>query len=788
MRLSDYFQIIRPEYVYLKLTPTNSIRNYNSDKIAKAVHTLFKKVNQRIRKLEGRIFFEAPSKVSYYIYIENTKVEFYFIIPKLYLSLFKEKIQDTWKAITITQVDTIPIFTQNALKYYLTYSKEDALSLSIDRRTNTLLSSNLNVIDVMEEGDRIGIFYNFIPTNQKIFKAEYKNTLNRVNNNHPVDRQKLSFGYGGKMLLISVLKLLEMLTDTMTEALGGKVQSKHQSMSIFEVAVAQMNKREASAATKAKKDKVVLESQIIVMSESKDNTRKNNNAIATCEGFKSISEEGGNDLIYRKYKDNKSFAIFRKNKYNTVNLLNLRLNGIESNKISVDECQNFLSLPGRELLEEHGCIEKIDTYESEVPEELQQGVMCIGDNTFKGKKTKAYLTTDKEYKNLTLVVIGPTRAGKTTLFQNLNKDALDNHECNIALDFVSECEFSNEISEVIPQNKVLTIKYTDYDSIQGLGYNEIKITPSDDIFTAYNKAKIQTSQLMTLVNSINTDDKSLAPKMERYLESAALITFISNGAINDVFKVLQNHRDRHEYINKIPDNQKENLEEYVMSLEELDELEKKQGFVVGTKHYLITGIMDRLSKLKRNSYMEMALKKNCDNNINLVEEIEKAQLIKIQMPDSAFFTQTEKDIVSTYWSTKIWLALQIRKMQIPDRSKHTKVNLYIDEIYQVNNTEEFWTTKLSQMAKFGCKMIISCHHLEQLKIIRNELKSANASYMMIAGCDEKNFKEMANLLYPYQLEDLLNLKRFQSLNLIKYEQGYAKFITLLPPEIKKRKR
>lgn len=36
---------------------------------------------------------------------------------------------------------------------------------------------------------------------------------------------------------------------------------------------------------------------------------------------------------------------------------------------------------------------------------------------------------------------------------------------------------------------------------------------------------------------------------------------------------------------------------------------------------------------------------------------------------------------------------------------------------------------------------------------------------------------------PYELEDVLNLKRFHSLNLIKYEGGYAKFITKLPKPI-----
>ena len=119
---------------------------------------------------------------------------------------------------------------------------------------------------------------------------------------------------------------------------------------------------------------------------------------------------------------------------------------------------------------------------------------------------------------------------------------------------------------------------------------------------------------------------------------------------------------------------------------------------------------------------------------------------------------------------------------VPDRSKRVKVNLVIDELYQVPQAQRLLKDKLSQLAKFDCKTIISCHYLGQIPIIRNELKAANTSYMIISGCDKDNFKELKEELSPYELEDVLNLKRYHSLNLIKYEGGYAKFITkLLPP-------
>jgi hypothetical protein len=247
---------------------------------------------------------------------------------------------------------------------------------------------------------------------------------------------------------------------------------------------------------------------------------------------------------------------------------------------------------------------------------------------------------------------------------------------------------------------------------------------------------------------------------------------------------------RHAFINKVPKQQLENLTEYIGSLNELDDYKdqkvKEDGVttsypqLIGTKEHLITGVIDRLNKLKANTFMEMMLKKSTDGNIDLSKELQKNQLITIRMPETMFSTDGERDVYTTYWITKLWLALQVRGQQIPDRKKLTKVNIVFDELYQVQNTEKFLTEKLSRLAKFAAKPIISCHYLNQIKHIRDELRSANASYMLISGCDKKNFNELKDELAPFELEDLLRLPRFRSLNLLKNKNGYARFITTLP--------
>jgi hypothetical protein len=153
------------------------------------------------------------------------------------------------------------------------------------------------------------------------------------------------------------------------------------------------------------------------------------------------------------------------------------------------------------------------------------------------------------------------------------------------------------------------------------------------------------------------------------------------------------------------------------------------------------------------------------------------------MPEDMFNTDVERDVYTTYWVSKVWLALQIRASLIRDKDKRKTVNLIIDELYQVENTEVFLSKKLNRFSKFRLKPIVSCHYLGQLKQMKKELSGANASYMLLSGCDKDNFNELKDELYPYSVDDLLRLPEHHSLNLIKNKTGYGRFITKLPAPV-----
>jgi hypothetical protein len=776
IKLSDYINVVKPSYVYLRLTPNNSIRNQSTHKIAKSIASIYRNLTQNIRKENAKVIkalgreflfgtkysVELASKVAYYVYIEKKKVEFYFVIPQSYLSLIKEKISDSWSNITVKVVADIPSFSESATKYSLAYTKENALSLATDRRNDDLLRSKLNVVDVMEEGDKVGVFYNFMPTTQFTWRSTYEATIRKVKRNLPTDRNKMGAGYAFKTIVGVVSALFDDIGDVLG---GGKGKRKDSEYNALEGLIERLNGgKQISDATRKKATATVLDSQIVVMSESDDKLRQRNNARSIAQSFETITED--NRLAPKPLRKPFKFTDYS-------------IAGAEVNKVGDEEAQNFIAMAGRDILERYNFIEKVETQETEVPEDLQSGYMRLGVTTHRGTKQPAYLTTDKEYKNLSLVVIGPQRSGKTTLFGNLTKDAIDNGECVIIFDFIENCEMSSQVASLFPKDKVLNIECDDSSKAQGLGYNEVRI--SDDPWKQYTNAKMQTTQLMDLINGVNTDDKRLAPKMERFLESASNVVFISGGSIKDVFEVLTDTNTRHQFIGKVPKTQLGYLGKYIDSLAELDDYDK-DGMLRGTKLDRIVGIIDRLSKLEHNPFMELMLQKSTEGNIDLVAEIEKNQLICIKMPEDMFNTDTERDIYTTYWISKVWLALQVRASLIP-KDKRKTVNLIIDELYQIENTEAYLSAKLNRLSKFRLKPIVSCHYLDQLKRMKKELSGANASYMLLSGCNKQNFRELEESLKPFELESLLNLPEHHSMNLIKNKTGYGRFITKMPAPV-----
>ncbi len=161
IKLSEYFKLVKPTYVYLQITPHKSIRNYNSANISKAIAHTYRAINRRIYKAQKKLFFETNYKISYVIDIKDNNAKFYFIIPDVFKNIIIEKCKEIWSKATMEIIDKIEEIEEDTDLYSLSYKKEDTLSLAVDKKSNEPLNSILSVMDIMKDQDRIRVIIIF---------------------------------------------------------------------------------------------------------------------------------------------------------------------------------------------------------------------------------------------------------------------------------------------------------------------------------------------------------------------------------------------------------------------------------------------------------------------------------------------------------------------------------------------------------------------------------------------------------------------------------------------------
>lgn len=756
MKLSRYFEIVNPKYTTLQITPHSSIRNYNSSNIAKMVTIMYRSMSKSIHKEEKKYFIETKVKCTYAIDIYKTDIKFYFIVPQEYVLLAKEKISSVWDKATVEECVYIPKFTHEHIhKYQLNYTKLDAFSLAVDKKSNNPLNSILNVVDIMQDEDRILIAYNFIPCSQYGWKTKCDKAHEKFKNNIPITKEIT----GWKVGITILFAVADFLDRVFT------IEKKSENIFSDLSKALRDNDKKISEQTKAKKHDTVLDTQIMVIGTGTNSDRTKNQCLTVCNAYTDIEED--NSLDFEKVLTKEP-----------IDLYSYRYDGVRTNKISTNECQNFLQLPARELLQKHR-INHVNVTETVVPEPLQRGYIWAGKHTHKGHTIDTYLSSEKNINNLPLIPMGKMGAGKTTLLGGVANNVIKNtKEGVIVIDYIKKCELSDYIKAHTPKDRLIEIDLSIPEQRQALAFNERDISKCTTIEEIVDEASMLTQETVRLIDSINTEGEPLKPKMRRYLTSACNVVFTQpNQSLKDVIKCLEDEEYRKECIDRLSDGLKQSLEEEIYNLRALDE--KKKDEVVGTKDGKIEGVIDRVNLLKEDSKLKSMFNKSPKNNVNFVDAMNQGKVVLIRMPQ-AKFSRHHRNILTTFFISKIWLACELRgdTQDTPLRN-----HLIVDEVFDAPTSFNVLTDMLVQVRKFQLKLIFSVHYLSQIEPIREALKASGASYMLLQGTDKKNYEELKSELQPYTVEDLLNLKQYNSLNLMTYSKGYATYISDLTVKI-----
>lgn len=564
-----------------------------------------------------------------------------------------------------------------------------------------------------------------------------------------------------------LLGLMETLLVTVGDLLGAKIEEKNIGL-VEALATALQENKVLSGSTNKKKDANVLDGQVAILTDGADATRRENNAVSVAHAYRVLDED--NELIYKKVK--KDF-----------NITDYRFKNIDTNTFSVQECTNFLQIPSRLILRAFNKIGQVKTNENPVPLELQNGYIKLGNVKCKGDRQEAYLSNHKDISCMPLYVAGRQGSGKSTYFANYATYAINNSESVVHIDFIKNCEASKDIEKVINKDKYIVLDFSAENGLQSLAYNELKFTSDMTWFDKQQLANKKTALTLELVNSINESGEPLSPKMERYLTACTDIMYLNeNATFKDVIKCLQNYKYREEAIRIIPKELRNELEEEVDTLLELDEWSKgtkdNPSEKIGTRDSKIEGILDRVTLLKRDFYLKKMFNKSPGNNIDFIDLMEQGKAILIRMPQSKF-KRYVKNVITTFLVSKCWLACETRG-ELHEEPK--RCHIMIDEISQTKTAEKYMESLLTQTRKFRMKFVLTGQYLDQLdKNTIYSLKGAGTSFMLLKGTIKEDFEYMKDELdEDFEYQDLKDMEEYSSLNIIETTDGKASFISKLP--------
>lgn len=751
IKLSKYIEIQKAEYTHIQVIPSKSCRNTNTDKILVLANTMYKKLDRLIRIENKKLIITSKLKLSYYIHITKRCTEFYFIVPTVFYSQVKTKLSETWKNVEIKKVNALPININDCTKYQLSYKLNDVLSLNVDKRSNSLLNANLSVLEILQDDEAVGIFYNFIPMSQKeqnYFKISSQEALNNF-------RKGINLKKSKNIVDLGVISL-KFLVDFINGLLNAFLSAPKNSHNIINPV-----EKTTSSSTQRKAKSDIIKTQAIICAKSDEKEREKQLCTTTFNTFSNIN--GDNELEMEEVK--KNIDIYKDDIK------------VKANYTSTLESGKFINIAGKDIIEQHKNIKHNKLLELRAPKCLEDGEVRLGEVKHKDDKQMIYYSTDEQMKRLGRVLLGPMGAGKDYYMTNMAKDIIKVGRGLIVLDYIDKCQLADNIKAITPIDRLIEINCANPKQLQSFAYDEYKYNDSDKEVDKIDICMQKAQQYNMLLDTINDVNSTLTPRMLRYLNAAATIVFRVNqySSFKDIIDVLKNPTKRDNIISLLPASAKELLQDEIDDLEELSKRDKKGN--IENADSKIDGILDRISKLKSSSiYTKLSYISESTNNVDFIKAINEGKVILIKIPAKRF-SKTMRSLLATFFLQKVWIAKE-------QGATETQTELFINEIHQSYHCQLLMEDILVECRKFNLTPTLAMHYLSQgTKKLKESILASGSSFLLLSGCDKKAYDELKHYFEKdgYSENDLVELDRYNALCLIKNEETqYSSFVCKLP--------
>lgn len=785
-------------YITLKIIPDLTImEGQKTYFIAKTIHTFLNEdVMKILKKQEGySTKIKKECKFSFLIDMKNDNVSFYLVVPEDYLNQTKEKLYEVFPQCKLEHIENYdlpkenrfsipnehkfkrkPKYTTDLVCQSLEYKFNDVLSLNIESSLSNLeeLISNHNWLD---EDDNVVVIYNFTPFEKKDFDKKKSRFSYFIQQNQDVNQSdllndKMCLEYISDKMCNTMMKGLDFVSDTLCGIMGEyndiiDERSNRPKIDVYNV---------CNLFTREKFNCPKLATEIVVLSKSKDKARRIQNMECIVNSYDNLSLE--NTLVPK--------VTSRPNLYD----LNF---GNKRNIMSLKEISKFLLLPYKAILEENNSIDQIKVKQSKSMKFLENGVFNLGTHSFRDFVKNLYIPGDYNSESLAYMPIAPQGSGKTTFLVNLIVNAIKKKQSNVLIDYIKNCELSEIVIKHMGSTKPIIIDAEDVSKLISMQFNEYDVPVCASITLLASSIDFKAEATENIINALN--DVPLTANMSNLIYSACRIVYVKSGrGIGEFIEFLTNHIYRAELINEVKDvdyknvvfnkqmaealNVVEQLNEYTT---EKDDDGNKYKVLSGTNFNKINGIMARINRIKK-SFLLSNMLYDCPQ-MDFVKLLNEGRTIIVRLPEH-IVSADEKNVISTFISMKTILATIKRGGEF---EQPLRTNLWIDEVYQVPTVENIIYKYLSQLRKYGLKVILTVHRLSQLnnKKFQAELLGSGASFSLLAGCKDIQIKDFEDRLKDFTYEDVYNLKPYTALHLLhSVKDGDWVGVTQLPPALK----
>jgi len=709
--------------------------------------------------LTKSIVYSKPTPFYYEILYEGkNSIKFNYVIPDKFSKILVNKIDKVFRTSSVKECD-VDYFSRFANKYYCEFqqAKHFMYSLNSDYREGGLLDGIMSVLNNIIDDDSVLLSIAILPLQDSKWKEQWKvaNMKQRAGEELIVHTNPINF------MLDNFFSISENFLDVFDHVMGVDTKANQKVQKQMD----KMGKWKDSHMTLNKINHHGFDVQIKIHCTNEMRTRYYGRIF---DGIFKILD-ADQELEMGKIKKQKSKDRDFESRFN-------------KQIWSAKELAHIFRLPNRQMQRDYKeSLTSIDIVETDIPKELQNGQIKIGDASYKGNNIPVYWNT-KDYAMATQhkVIIGLQRTGKSSYIKGYAIEAMKAGHSVFVIDSIKMCEVASDIRDYLPpeyHDKIVVLDYSNLDWLLPLSWNELLNNKTNSTRQKMMIASQISGNLESFIETVvgsGAEDK-LSPRMRKFLSAASKLVLSQEGSsIKDVLDVLIEKEIRDVFI------EKSGLPETNSIIQELRRLDDPK--TNGTNYSLVSGISDRYSILLNDYIMEQLLSVKPNPKIDFKYWSENGYCVLIKVSDLKFDRRSLRPLVSFLYS-KLWLSILSRGSQDQPRVTHC----ILDEAHNFPEVCNMLRSTCRESAKYGLSYVFTNHMLTDLKSLLPAIKSSGASFMLFKTTKE-NYRMLEQELMEGEvsIEEALQTKKYHSINIVNYDRQYSVFTTKAPDLIEKR--